>query len=925
MDRIEVRGARTHNLRGVDVSLPRGALIVFTGPSGSGKSSLAFDTIYAEGRRRYIEALSLKARALLGAGARAPVDSIEGLSPAVALGQRPPPRNPRSTIGTLSEVDDHLRLLFARASVAHCLRCGAEIRARTVSEIVAAVMAFPEGARASILAPVVRGEVGDHAARLDAWRREGFVRVRVDGAVVGLDELAPLDPERAHDVDVVIDRVVIRDGARGRVLDAVELALRTAEGLVRVVTADGDERVMSDRSVCAACGASLPPPEPALFSFNSPEGACPRCLGLGTEDAAADAMVLDASLSVRGGALRGVSGKKLPDALERWARAMGADLDAPWKALPPRAREEILRGDGDGFAGLLELTAAAEKPAKAAKVDDEDDDTGAVYELDVVPCAACHGARLRPEALAYSVAGSTMADLSAMPLDALADFVRAAPIEGRGGPVVDEVLRGADARLAWMLRCDLGHLPLRRPVTALSRGEAQRARLATQLGGALTGVLYVLDEPTAGLHPEDVSRLIGALRALVEQGNTVIVVEHDVDVVRAADYVVDLGPGAGAEGGAVVAQGTPQEIIEDPRSVTGPWLAPEKRARRPSTRRTGDGALRLQGVRAGSLRDLDVTIPLAAMVAVTGVSGAGKSSLVYGALAPALARMIDGRPLDDLPLAKLTGASAVKRVVTLDSHPIGRSVRSCPATAIGLMPMLRDLYATLPEARARGFKAARFSFNVKGGRCERCQGAGVLRVEMHFLPDVEVVCDACGGARYEPETLTVKWKGCSIADALAMRVDEAAEHFTGMERMRDLFLRLHDVGLGYLTLGQPASTLSGGEAQRVRLARELSRRGGGGTVYILDEPSAGLHPSDVAQLAALLTQLVEQGNTVVMAEHDVALITLADRVIDLGPGGGVHGGRIVGEGTPEEVAAVDTPTGRALRRALDGGARGGLG
>ena len=923
MDRIEVRGARTHNLRGVDVSIPRGALVVFTGPSGSGKSSLAFDTIYAEGRRRYIEALSLKVRALLGAGARPPVDSIEGLSPAVALGQRPPPRNPRTTLGTLSEVDDHLRLLLSRAGRARCLRCGGEIRARTVSEIVAEVTALPEGSRVSILAPVVRGEPGAHAERLDAWRREGFVRARVDGEVLALDEVAPLDPRRSHDIDVVIDRVVVREGARGRVLDAVELALRTAGGLVRVVTADGDERVMSDRSVCAACGASLPPPEPGLFSFNSPEGACPRCLGLGTEDAAADAMVLDASLSVRGGALRGVSGKKLPEALERWARAVGADLDAPWRSLPPRAREEILRGDGDGFEGALSLTAPAK--SSRSKADDEDDDTATERAVDAAPCAACGGARLRPEALAYTVAGAGMAAMSAMSVEAAAAFLRDAPIEGRGGPVVDEVIRGALARLDWMLRCDLGHLPLRRVVTALSRGEAQRARLATQLGGSLAGVLYVLDEPTAGLHPEDVSRLIEALRALVAQGNTVIVVEHDLDVVRAADYVVDLGPGAGAEGGRVVSEGTPAQIASDPRSVTGPWLSQGSRARPPAKRRAGEGSLRLRGARAGSLEDVDLTLPLAAMVAVTGVSGAGKSSLVYGALAPALTRVTSGLALDGLPLAGLTVTGAVKRVVTLDSHPIGRSLRSCPATAIGLMPMLRDLYSVLPEARARGFRAARFSFNVKGGRCERCQGAGVLRVEMHFLPDVEVVCDACGGARYEPETLAVKWKGRSIADALAMRVDEAAEHFTGLERMRDLFLRLHDVGLGYLTLGQPASTLSGGEAQRLRLARELSRRDGGGTVYLLDEPSAGLHPSDVAQLAALLTRLVEQGNTVVMAEHDLSLIALADRVIELGPGGGVRGGRVVAEGTPEELAAVDCPTGRALRRARSGEPAGGLG
>lgn len=912
---IEIRGARANNLCNVSVSFPRAALVVFTGPSGSGKTSLAFDTLYAEGRRRYIEALSVQARATLGLGARPLVDSINGLSPAVALSQRAVPRNPRSTLGTLTELDDYLRLLFARTAIAHCLACHTPIRAFTVFEIVEQISSRPAESRVMIFAPVVRSQRGHHADRIEALRRDGFVRARVDGELVALEDPLKLDPNKPHDVDVVIDRVVVRDGVRARVADAVELALKTSDGVVGVLDAEGNQTLFSDRRICVACGASLPERTPALFSFNTPQGACGRCRGLGTEDAAADAMVVDPSHSVREGALRNISAKKLPEELARWAKELGVDLDAPWRSLPLRARDEVIHGDGDGFAGVLAMnlgTGRATTKEKNPEGDEPDEEDTAGEEFS---CGECHGTRLRPEALAYSVGSATMADLGRMTLEELHGFFRTAQIQGRGGPVVDTLVDEVLARLGLMLDAGLRKLSVGRSVTAMSRGEVQRARLATQLGAAMTGMLYVLDEPTVGLHADDVAALITSLRALVEQGNSVVVVEHDIDVINAADYVVDMGPGAGTQGGRVVAHGTPHALVNDPESVTGPWLTPGRKALSARSERTKAGeCVTLIGAKVGALGPVDVTFRLGTFTAVTGVSGAGKTTLIHRLIGPALDRCLREEALDGLPIERVTGVEAIARVVSLDPRPLARNRRSCPATAIGLLPLVRELYAALPEARARGFRAGRFNYNAKGGRCEACLGVGTVRVAMQFLPDVEMTCELCRGSRYEPETLAVKWKGRSIAELLSLRVDEAVEVFVAHERARELLLRLHDVGLGYLTLGQPASTLSGGEAQRIRLARELSLRRTGATVYLLDEPSAGLHPRDVSQLAELLDRLVSLGDTVLVAEHDLALIASVDAVIDLDVSPGARHPRALTAVPPEALALVDCPSGRALAK-----------
>ncbi len=905
-DRIVVRGARTHNLQSVDVSIPRGKLVVVTGPSGSGKSSLAFNTIYAEGRRRYVESLSAYARQLLGPIARPEVESIEGLSPAIAIEQRALGRNPRSTVGTVTEIDDHLRLLMARAGEPFCPRCGRSVHASTVTEMVDAVLAFGAGARASIMAPAVRGERGHFAERLDAWRREGFVRVRVDGRLSDLGDEIVLDPRERHDIDLVIDRVQVKEGVRSRVLDAVELALRHGHGLVRVVPLEGADLLLSDRFACAPCGLTLPPIEPALFSFNAPSGACPVCHGLGVRSVADLArLVPDATKSIRGGALASFKRSQLPRELDRYARSMGVDLDEPWQTLPERARDEILYGDGDEFVGVLGLLERRNRVGARGDDDDDDDvDPDARWRREA-PCDACGGLRLCPEALAVTLGGVNIAALSAMRVRPLHAFLRGLDFPPRVKHIVERLQQELVSRLGFLDAVGLPYLAMNRPAATLSVGEGQRVRLATQIGSALVGVLYVLDEPSVGLHPRDAERLLATIRAMVDRGNSVLLVEHDLDTVRAAEYVIDLGPGAGVKGGRLVGEGTPPELAAQTASVTGPWLSGARRIEVPRARRHPWGQLRIVGASLHNLRDVSVEIPLGLLVAVTGVSGSGKSSLILGTLVPHLrARLYAQARSDDLPpLRALEGVDQLDRLVAVDASPLGRTPRSSPATYIGVFALLRELYATLPEARARGFRSGRFSFNVRGGRCETCQGEGVRRVEMHFLPDVTVPCEACGGTRYEPETLSVRYRGHSIADALSMSVEDALGVFEAIPKVRDLLLALQDVGLGYLRLGQPATTLSGGEAQRVRLSRELARRATGRTLYVLDEPTTGLHLQDIDLLLQLLERLVSHGNTVVVIEHQMDVVKRADWVIDLGPDGGDEGGEVVVVGSPEQVAA----------------------
>ncbi len=926
MDFIVVRGARTHNLQSVDVDIPRGRLVVVTGPSGSGKSSLAFNTIYAEGRRRYVESLSVYARQLLGPIARPDVDHIEGLSPAIAIEQRTLARNPRSTVGTVTEIDDYLRLLYARAGEPFCPQCGKPVRASTVSEMVDQVLALGEGARVSILAPAVRGQRGAHADLLESWRREGFVRVRVDGAVRDLGEEITLDARASHDIDLVIDRVAIKEGVRSRVLDAVELALKQGQGLVRVAPADREELLLSERFACADCGITLPPVEPQLFSFNSPAGACPVCGGLGVREVADLArLVPDPSLSLREGALAPWRKGALPRELDSYARGIGIDLYAPWESLPPRARDEILYGDGDNYPGVLALLERKNRAGARGRGRDDDDgdeaDEDEIRGTTEAPCDACHGTRLRPEALSVRLAGRTIADLSSLPVRDLRAFCLGLDLPARVRPVVSRVQSEIVSRLQFLDDVGVAYLSLSRPASTLSGGEGQRVRLATQIGSALVGVLYVLDEPSVGLHPRDAARLLTTLRALVYRGNSVLVVEHDLETIRAADWVVDLGPGAGAHGGRVVGVGTPADLARQPDSITGPFLAGTRSVPVPATRREAKGALKLRGAKLHNLRDVSVDVPLGCMVAITGVSGSGKSSLILGTLVPHVRARLQGAAPPAAPLDALEGAEQIDRLVAVDATPLGRTPRSSPATYMGVFALLREVFAQVPEARARGFKPGRFSFNVKGGRCESCQGDGVLRVEMHFLPDVLVPCEACEGTRYERETLAVKYRGYSIADVLSMTVDEAIGVFDALPRIRDLLITLRDVGLGYLHLGQPATTLSGGEAQRVKLARELARRAQGRTLYVLDEPTTGLHLSDTETLMTLLERLVDQGNTVVVIEHQLDVVKRADWVIDVGPDGGDGGGRIVAAGPPEVIArAKGSFTGEALKPLLGDGA-----
>jgi excinuclease ABC subunit A len=930
-EQLIVRGAREHNLQNVDVAIPRDRLTVITGLSGSGKSSLAFDTIYAEGQRRYVESLSAYARQFLGMMEKPDVDSIEGLSPAISIEQKTAGRNPRSTVGTVTEVYDYLRLLWARVGVPHCPSCGKPVERQSATQIVDRILRLPAGTRIEVLAPVVRGRKGEFREMFEEFRRKGFTRVRVDGETYPLESPPSLNKRQNHDIGISVDRLVVREEDRTRLADSVETALRTAEGVVQVDVypeggGDPEAHLFSEHYACASCGVSIPELEPRQFSFNSPYGACPACGGLGTRKEPNPELVLaDPSLSILEGVVLpwGVPrGHLRGTILEGLAQALDFNLNAPWRDLPENVREVLLHGTGRGNG-----RGAAAKKVKWGGIladvaqryrDSASETTRESLEeyMSTLPCTQCGGARLKPESLAVTVAGRGLGEVVAMPVDAaLAFFREVDALPGLPRDIAGPILKEVTERLSFLVNVGLQYLTMGRSAETLSGGEAQRIRLATQIGSRLVGVLYILDEPSIGLHQRDNQRLLETLQQLRDLGNTVLVVEHDEDTIRAADHVIDLGPRAGRHGGRVVAEGTLEQILEAPESLTGAYLRGERRIEIPAERRAPQPGreLVIERAREHNLRDLTVSIPLGCFVAVTGVSGSGKSTLVNDILWSSLARRFYRAKTVPGAHDRITGMELLDKVVDIDQSPIGRTPRSNPATYTGLFTIIRELFAELPESKMRGYTPGRFSFNVKGGRCEACQGDGLVKIEMHFLPDVYVPCDVCRGRRYNRETLEVFYKGHSIADVLELTVDEGCEVFDAVPRLKRQLQVLSDMGLGYIHLGQAATTLSGGEAQRVKLATELSKVATGQTFYILDEPTTGLHFEDVRLLLDVLHKLVDRGNTVLVIEHNLDVIKTADWIVDLGPEGGPAGGRVVAAGTPEQVAGVaESHTGRFL-------------
>ncbi len=957
MDVISVRGAREHNLKNVNLEIPRNRLVVITGVSGSGKSSLAFDTLFAEGQRRYVESLSSYARQFLQQMEKPDVDSIEGLSPAISIEQKSVSRNPRSTVGTVTEIHDYMRLLYASIGVPHCPACGQRIRPQTVQQMVDRAMELPEGSRLVLYAPYVRGKKGEYRKQLAQMAREGFLRARIDGVMTELGgELPALDKQKKHNIDIVVDRLVIKPGIEKRLADSIETALKVAGGLVVLAPLDPPgpggaggaggaaphaEETLSQNYSCAECGSGLTEITPRLFSFNSPYGACPTCSGLGTlMGVDPDKIVPDPERSIAAGAIA-----PWPEGSKSWrmkmvetlSKTMGFSLTTPWKRLPAEARQVILQGSGDreltfkmsGKRSTYKWTGSFEGVVPMLERRHKETDSAAIHAeiekyMSVHVCPSCQGRRLRPEALAVKLAGYSIDQLSSQSVEALRAWMAALALDRRERAIADKVVQEISDRLSFLDDVGVGYLTLDRSSATLSGGESQRIRLATQIGSKLMGVLYVLDEPSIGLHQRDNARLLATLKGMRDLGNSVLVVEHDEETIRAADWVIDLGPGAGVHGGEVVAQGTADAVAADARSLTGRYLRRDLEVAVPPRRNTGRGKpLVIEGARQNNLKNLTVEFPLGVLTVVTGVSGSGKSTLVNDILYKALARHFyraGDRPGEH---TRITGLEQLDKVIAIDQSPIGRTPRSNPATYTNVFNPIRNLMAMTPEARMRGYQPGRFSFNVPGGRCEACKGDGQIKIEMHFLPDIYVTCEVCGGKRYDRETLAVRYKGLNIAEILDLPVEQAYEMFRNVPSIERILSTLCEVGLGYIRLGQSATTLSGGEAQRVKLARELCKRSTGRTLYLLDEPTTGLHFDDVGKLLALLHRLVELGNTVIVIEHNLDVIKTADWVIDLGPEGGARGGMLIAVGTPEQVAATAASfTGRYLAGVLPAPAAG---
>ncbi len=940
MDIIRLRGARTHNLQNVDLELPRDKLIVFTGLSGSGKSSLAFDTIYAEGQRRYVESLSAYARQFLSMMEKPDIDHIEGLSPAISIEQKSTSHNPRSTVGTITEIYDYLRLLFARVGTPRCPEHDTTLEAQTVSQMVDLVMAQPEGTRLMLLAPVVQDRKGEHVHILEELRAQGFIRARIDGEVVDLDQPPTLDLRKKHSIEAVVDRLKVRDDIQVRLAESFETALRLSDGLAKVGFMDEPARaelVFSAKFACPQCGYSLSELEPRLFSFNNPVGACPSCDGLGVRQSFDPARVVaHPHLSLAGGAVRGWDRRNAYyfQLISSLADHYSFDIDTPFDELPEKVQTVILRGSGKEVIEFQYLNERSGFTTRSHPFEGiipnlerryRETESNVVREelskyLSTHPCADCGGTRLNLAARHVFVADKRIPDITAMPVGEARQFFTGLSLPGRRGEIATKILKEIGERLDFLVNVGLDYLSLERSADTLSGGEAQRIRLASQIGAGLVGVMYILDEPSIGLHQRDNERLLNTLHYLRDLGNTVIVVEHDEDAIRTADYVVDMGPGAGVHGGKVVAQGTPTEIMANPQSLTGQYLSGQRAIEIPGQRTPRDPTrlLSILGASGNNLKGVDAHIPAGLMTCVTGVSGSGKSTLINDTLYLHAARELNGAATDPAPCRQVEGLDQFDKVVDIDQSPIGRTPRSNPATYTGLFTPIRELFSGTQEARSRGYKPGRFSFNVKGGRCEACQGDGVIKVEMHFLPDIYVPCDVCHGKRYNRETLEIRYKGKTIHEVLELTVEDAVEFFQAVPVIKRKLQTLMDVGLSYIRLGQNATTLSGGEAQRVKLAKELSKRDTGNTLYILDEPTTGLHFYDIEQLLKVLHRLRDHGNTIVIIEHNLDVIKTADWIIDLGPEGGNGGGRIIGEGTPEEIALhPDSHTGRFLKPMLE--------
>ena len=936
---IKIRGANEHNLKNVDVDIPRDKLVVLTGLSGSGKSSLAFDTIYAEGQRRYMESLSSYARQFLGQMEKPDVESIEGLSPAISIDQKSTNRNPRSTVGTVTEIYDYFRLLYARAGIPHCPKCGREIKKQTVDQMVEQVMAFPERTKIQLLAPVVRGRKGTHVKLLERARKSGYVRVRIDGNMYELSEEIKLDKNIKHNIEIVVDRLVVKEGIEQRLTDSIENVLNLAEGLMTVDVIGGEPVQFSESFSCPDCGISIEEIEPRSFSFNNPFGACPECFGLGYKmEFDEDLMIPDKRLSISEGAITVMGWQSCTDKksftyaiLDALSKEYGFSLDTPFEDYPKEVHDVLIHGTngkevkvyykgqrGEGvydvaFEGLIRNVERRYRETSSETMKAE-------YEefMNITPCSACKGQRLKPGALAVTVGDKNISELTGMSIEKLQTFLKELKLSNQQLLIGGQILKEINSRIQFLMDVGLNYLTLGRSTGTLSGGEAQRIRLATQIGSGLVGVAYILDEPSIGLHQRDNDKLLGTLKHLRDLGNSVIVVEHDEDTMRESDFIVDIGPGAGEHGGEVVATGNAEEIMQNENSVTGAYLSGRIRIPVPEVRRKPTGWLKVLGAQENNLKNIDVKFPLGVMTCVTGVSGSGKSSLVNQILYKRLARDLNRARTIPGRHKGIEGLEQLDKVINIDQSPIGRTPRSNPATYTGVFDLIRDLFAATPDAKARGYKKGRFSFNVKGGRCEACSGDGIIKIEMHFLPDAYVPCEVCKGRRYNRETLEVKYKGKNIYDVLDMTVEEAMHFFENVPSIRRKMETLYDVGLSYIRLGQPSTTLSGGEAQRIKLATELSKRSTGKTIYILDEPTTGLHFADVHKLTEILHRLTEDGNTVIVIEHNLDVIKTADYIIDIGPEGGDKGGTVIAEGTPEEVAESPVSyTGKYIKPMLE--------